>query len=154
MRPGRFLRETIPLAGAAFRSLRGATTPWDRWLIGVSAIGIVLLGYQQRLTATPGGEVVVLRDNRAVRVLPLDREAWVEVEGKLGRVKVETRRGGARLLEYRSPRLIGTRTGWITRTGQVAACVPCGIMLVLRGSPAVSGEGISPPGERFDALAE
>ncbi len=110
-----------------------------------SAVGIVALGLL--LEGPPGSRLQVFRDNRLVATHALGGTAGWSVDGRLGPVIVEIRQGQARLREYRSPRLIGTRTGWIGRAGQVAACVPCGVLIRVEGGP-------SPADADLDAVSE
>lgn len=114
-----------------------ATTLADRWMMGLSGLGIVLLGVF--MSAAPGRQATVFRDNRPVLTLPLDRDVTQEVAGRLGPVMVEVRQGQIRLLEYNSPKMLGTRTGWIQGAGRMTACVPCGILVRVEGSGKQSG---------------
>ncbi|MBF0162447.1 MAG: NusG domain II-containing protein [Magnetococcales bacterium] len=109
-----------------------ATTLSDRWLILLSALLIGSLAvYLFRRPA--GEEVIVERHNEIVLRLPLSRNQVVKVQGALGEVAVQVQEGRVRLLEYASPRMIGTRSGWISRAGAMVACVPCDILLRVTG---------------------
>lgn len=130
-----------PFATLALR----ATTDQDRVLILVT--GVALLAWIMGVGQVPGQRVIVSRDNQPILSLPLDQPVVREVAGRLGPVQIEVADGRARLLEYQSPRLIGTRTGWIERAGQVAACVPCGVVLTLEGGRA------GPDETGFDAIS-
>ncbi|GAB0057235.1 hypothetical protein SIID45300_01558 [Candidatus Magnetaquicoccaceae bacterium FCR-1] len=127
---------------------RRAVTPADRWLMGVSAVTILV--FAMRTVTTPGKSAIVSRDNRPVLRLALDTDAKHEVAGRLGPVVVQVEGGRVRLLEHRSPRMIGTRAGWIQGAGRAIACVPCGIVIRVEGeNPTPSGEGGG-----FDAISE
>ncbi|MEO5347166.1 MAG: NusG domain II-containing protein [Magnetococcus sp. YQC-9] len=128
--------------------IQRATTPMDRWLMGVSALAI--LAGMFLTVSRPGQSAVVMRDNRPVLRLALDRDIRTEVEGRLGPVVIQVEQGRIRLLEHRSPRMIGTRTGWIQGAGRTAACVPCGVVIRVEGEKEVA-EG-DPNG--FDAVSE
>lgn len=108
-----------------------ATTVMDRWVMGLSAVGIV--GLIWSLVAVPGQQAEVFRENRLILTLPLHRDVTTQVEGRLGLVTIQVQKGGVRLLEYNSPRMIGTRTGWIYGQGRTTACVPCGILVQVKG---------------------
>ncbi|MBF0110976.1 MAG: NusG domain II-containing protein [Magnetococcales bacterium] len=104
----------------------------DRIVAAVSALGIVaaclwtVLGQPER--------VVVIRDAQGREsVWPIDRDSVQKIAGRLGPVTVEIRGQRVRLLELNSPRLIGTLTGWIERSGQVTACIPCGVLVQVKG---------------------
>lgn len=118
--------------------LRRATTPADRWLAGVLALAIVI--HLAAPWSEPGREIQVYRENLLVATLALTGPNRIEVSGKLGPVVVEVQTGSARILEYASPRMIGLRTGWITRRGQVAACVPCGVFIQVAGGATDQGD--------------
>ncbi|MEO5332035.1 MAG: NusG domain II-containing protein [Magnetococcus sp. YQC-5] len=111
--------------------LRRGSTVGDRWVMVLTGLGIVTLG--MAMSAEPGRRAQVLRDNRPLLMLPLDRDVTTQVEGRLGPVTIQVEKGRIRLLEYNSPRLIGTRTGWIQGAGQTTACVPCGILVQVEG---------------------
>lgn len=129
--------------------LRRATGPADRAVVGCSALAILLLGWQSTLAA-PGREAVIHRDNRPLMTLPLDHDRRLTVDGRLGPVAVEVAAGRIRLLEYASPRMIGTRSGWIGDAGEIAVCVPCGILIQVNGQ---RHDRAASPGHRFDGIA-
>lgn len=122
--------------------LAASATPADRWLLALSATAIVA-GIWWPLHGVASHARVAL-NNQPVMRLPLHQDGEFPVQGRLGEVAVQVREGRVRLLEYASPRMIGTRTGWISRAGQVTACVPCGVMVQVEG-----GEQ-----NRYDALAK
>ncbi|MBF0164941.1 MAG: NusG domain II-containing protein [Magnetococcales bacterium] len=124
-----------------------ASTPADRWLMGVSAVAI-LTGALFSVT-TPGKIAMVSRDNRPILRLALDRDSQHEVAGRLGPVVVQVEGGRVRLLEHRSPRMIGTRVGWIQGAGRAIACVPCGIVIRVEGGERSDGDAGG-----FDAVSE
>ncbi|MBF0293861.1 MAG: NusG domain II-containing protein [Magnetococcales bacterium] len=110
-----------------------ATTPADRRTILTTALAIVALGVV--MARMPGNRATVYRDNRPILALSMDRDLTTEVAGRLGPVKIQVEGGRIRLLEYDSPRMIGTRTGWIRDAGGTTACVPCGILIRVEGEP-------------------
>ncbi|MBF0127809.1 MAG: NusG domain II-containing protein [Magnetococcales bacterium] len=114
----------------ALALLGRATTRGDRWLLGLTGPGIVAFGL---VMAAPGSRATVFLDNHPLMTLALDRDATLEVAGRLGPVTIQVERGRIRLLEYDSPRMIGTRTGWIQGAGRTIACVPCGILVQVEG---------------------
>ncbi|MBF0371638.1 MAG: NusG domain II-containing protein [Magnetococcales bacterium] len=120
-----------------------ATTPSDRGVLLLSLASILTFGWI--IQPPPGAEVRVFRDNRAVLTLDPAIAQRVEVPGRLGPVTIVTEEGQARLEEYASPRMIGTRTGWISASGTIAACLPCGVMIQMAGERSA---------DDFDALAQ
>lgn len=118
------------------RLLQRATTGADRWLMGCTLLLITGLALSLSLTP-PGEQAVIQRDNQTILTLPLSRNQQVEVMGRLGPVTIQVQEGQVRLLEYASARMLGTRSGWISTSGSLVACVPCGILIRVEGN---SGE--------------
>ncbi|HKK03635.1 MAG TPA: NusG domain II-containing protein [Gammaproteobacteria bacterium] len=74
--------------------------------------------------------------------LPLDRDATVAVRGRLGESRIELRDGEVRFTDSPCVGRLCVHAGWLSRSGQVAACLPNGVVLEVGG------------GEReFDAFA-
>jgi hypothetical protein len=117
--------------------LKQATGPADRWVMALSAF--VLIAVVVRPEGV-GEQVNIHRDNQLLMTLTLNSDSITQVAGRLGDVKVEVKAGRARLLEYRSQRLIGTRTGWIKSSGEIAVCVPCGILIQIHGKKTESAD--------------
>ncbi|MBF0194562.1 MAG: NusG domain II-containing protein [Magnetococcales bacterium] len=113
-----------------FSLLKKATYPADRWVMAISAIILIALVIQPHRA---GDEVSIYKDNQLLMNLSLNSDSITPVEGRLGEVKIEVKDGQARLLEYSSLRLIGTKTGWIKNRGEIAVCVPCGILIQIKG---------------------
>ncbi|MBF0096132.1 MAG: NusG domain II-containing protein [Magnetococcales bacterium] len=110
-----------------------AMTALDRLLVLLTALTILLLvlwiAWQPK-----GSRAVVLLDNQIVRHLSLAEDSLTELVGHLGMVKIQVTEGRIRLLEYDSPRMIGSKTGWIQNRGAVLACIPCGILIRIDGA--------------------
>ncbi|MBF0178431.1 MAG: NusG domain II-containing protein [Magnetococcales bacterium] len=121
-----------------------ATNTTDRWVILISALAIAAL--MVAMMRMPGNRATVYRDNQPILTVAMDRDLTTEVTGRLGPVRIQVEGGRIRLLEYDSPRMIGTRTGWIRDAGGTTACVPCGILIRVEGEP----EGTT---REFDAVA-
>ncbi|MBF0148238.1 MAG: NusG domain II-containing protein [Magnetococcales bacterium] len=118
---------------------RRCTHATDRWITVISAVGIM---GPCLWTLRPQPErMVIIRDVHAHEVeWPLNRDTIMEVDGRLGPVKVEIRDQRVRLLEFNSPRLVGTLTGWIDKPGQLTACVPCAVIVQVKGHPSSNHE--------------
>ena len=67
------------------------------------------------------------------RVLPLAADAVVEVEGRLGASVIEVRDGRARFTDSPCVGRQCVHAGWLSRSGQVAACLPNGVVLEVGG---------------------
>ncbi|MBF0152970.1 MAG: NusG domain II-containing protein [Magnetococcales bacterium] len=104
----------------------------DRWLALVSALGVI--GPCLWTLQSQPESVVAIRDAKAHEIIwPLRQNTVLQVDGHLGSVHIEVRDQRVRLLEYQSPRLVGTMTGWIGKSGQVTACIPCGVIIKIKG---------------------
>lgn len=125
--------------------LKSAATPADlsAMLLTLTGILALILGG----TYAPGANAAIYLDNTLQAVLPLNQPVTREFKGRLGPVAIDVKNGAARIREYDSPRLIGTKTGWIKNSGQVAACVPCGLLIKIQGQGLHSGKN------DFDAVA-
>lgn len=115
-----------------FLLIQKATTLWDRWLMMLTAL-IILLFVWQTTNQSPGKTAIVYLDNKPLLTLSLAEEKKITVNGHLGMVEIQIQSGKIRLLEYASQKLIGTRTGWIYKKGSLLACVPCGIVIKVTG---------------------
>ncbi|MBF0447699.1 MAG: NusG domain II-containing protein [Magnetococcales bacterium] len=118
-----------------FSWLAEATQPADRWIMLFSAL--TLAAYAWSTTGQVGERAVILRDNQPLMTLQLNKNNLIDVEGRLGPIKIEVNKGRVRLLEYASPRMVGTRTGWIQHSGEIAVCVPCGILIQVQGGSSL-----------------
>ena len=84
------------------------------------------------MVTTPDGETV----------LSLDQPAVVSFTGKNGMVlTVEVADGRVRVRESGCPDQICVHSGWLSSTGQSAACVPAGIAVRVRAGSA-SSDGV------------
>ncbi len=94
-----------------------------------------------RLFARPGAAAVVtIPDGETV--LPLDRPGTFSFSGKNGlTLIVEVADGRVRVKESGCPDQICVHSGWLTRSGQSAACVPAGVAVRVSadGAPVSGG---------------
>ena len=114
-----------------------ATTRTDRWLVFMTGLLIVItLIYS--VSRPRGAIVVIIRDNQPVLTLSLAIDQQTQVNGRLGPVTIQIHNNRVRLLEYNSPRQLGMRRGWISSSGAILACVPCGILIQIDGNKPVT----------------
>lgn len=123
---------TLPVDHPRPALILRATSAADRWVVVMTALLIGALVWQS-VTRPAGQRAVVHRDNQPVLTLSLGKDQKTHVEGRLGTVAIHVEEGRIRLLEYASSRMIGTRSGWISTSGAILACVPCGIMIQVEG---------------------
>ncbi|MBF0184262.1 MAG: NusG domain II-containing protein [Magnetococcales bacterium] len=81
-----------------------------------------------------GNQAVVTLDNNLINTISLEKDAHYYVNGHLGPVRVEVKNQQIRIVEYDSPRMIGTRTGWVQHNGAITACLPCGVVIRVLGN--------------------
>lgn len=93
-----------------------------------------------RLFARPGSTAVVTTPDGET-VLRLDRPAVVSFTGKNGIVlTVEVADGRVRVKDSDCPDQICVHSGWLSSSGQSAACVPAGIAVRVSTGSDSSGE--------------
>jgi hypothetical protein len=111
----------------------------------VVALAALLVGISWGTLWTGGGPAEFARisapgvPDREVR---LGHDHTLEVRGRLGDSRLEFRSGQVRFVDSPCAGRVCVHTGWLSRSGQVAACLPNGIVVELAG------------GEReFDAIS-
>lgn len=110
-----------------------ATTPADRLvLIGVwGGLGLLMA---QTLSAPPAEEAVIQVRGEVVKRLELDQEGTITVRGPLGPSTLRVQDGAIRFGHSPCSRKRCLRRGWLTQSGEAAACVPNRILVRLAGS--------------------
>jgi len=84
----------------------------------------------------PRGEgemAVVTVDRSAVRELSLDQDGVFEIEGRIGLSTVMVDAGRVRFLDSPCPGRYCVHSGWLKWSGEVAACLPNGIVVEVLG---------------------
>lgn len=103
------------------------------WLLLAAAIFATLLA-GRALWRGDAPEVALVRlRGEVVQRLPLDRAAVFELDGPLGRTRIEVAPGRARVALDPGPRQYCVKQGWLARAGAVAICAPNEISLQLEG---------------------
>ena len=120
--------------------LRRILTPGDAALMLAVAAGALLAGWRQPPAADAAFAVVEV-EGREVAVFPLDRDGRQVLQARTGEVVIEIRDGAARFAEAGCRNRICVLTGWIEGTGEIAACVPNGMVLLLRGESSPKRPG-------------
>lgn len=101
---------------------------------------ILLLG--MRLLAPPGARAVVATP-QGETVLPLSRDGTFVFEGRDGlSVTLQVEDGRIRFVESGCPDKVCVHTGWLSRGGQTAACLPAGVILRVEGGPDADAHGV------------
>lgn len=103
------------------------------------ALGL-LLG--TRLFAKPGAAAVVTTAQGSF-TLPLGQDATRALTGKGGiRVTLEVAGGRVRFAASDCPDKVCVHSGWLSRSGQTAACVPAGIAVRVTGGEAAGIDAV------------
>ena len=103
-------------------------------VVGLSAIGLVLYG---RYTAEVGGLLIVELAEAAPATHALSNYGVLPVVGPLGVSEIEIGPKGARVISAPCVHKICMRQGWMQRAGDVAACVPNGLVLRIAGAAPI-----------------
>ena len=80
-----------------------------------------------------GDQAVVSVGHETVTRLSLSDAGRFTVEGLLGKSVLEVRDGSVRFRDSPCPGRYCVHTGWISLTGQVAACLPNGVVVEIEG---------------------
>ena len=103
-------------------------------VVGLSAIGLVLYG---RYTAEAGGVLIVELAGTTSAAHNLSDYGVLPVVGPLGVSEIEIGPKGARVLSAPCVHKVCMRQGWMQRAGDVAACVPNGLVLRIAGAAPI-----------------
>ncbi len=103
-------------------------------VVGLSAIGLILYG---RYTAEAGGTLIVELAGAAPATHDLSNYGILPVVGPLGASQIEIGPKGARVISAPCVHKICMRQGWMQRAGDVAACVPNGLVLRIAGAAPI-----------------
>lgn len=105
----------------------------DFILAGTVALAALLLLLVLRLGAPQGSMAVITTPDGTV-TLPLSSDAERTFTGKEDiAVTVEVREGRIRVAQSGCPDQVCVHSGWLSRSGQSAACVPAGIVVRISG---------------------
>ena len=100
-------------------------------VVGLSVVGMVLYG---RYTAEVGDVLIVELAGAAPATHALSDYGVLPVVGPLGASEIEIGPKGVRVLSAPCVHKICMRQGWMQRAGDVAACVPNGLVLRIAGT--------------------
>ena len=103
-------------------------------VVGLSAIGLVL---HDHYTAEAGDALIVELAGAAPATHVLSNYGVLPVTGALGMSEIEIGPKGARVVSAPCVHKICMRQGWLQRAGDVAACVPNGLVLRIAGAAPV-----------------
>lgn len=84
-----------------------------------------------------GGAVLIEQNGKLIKMLPLDRETTVNVEGPLGTTVVKVEKGKARIISSPCPRKLCLRMGSISKAGEMVVCVPNKVVVRIKGKQEI-----------------
>lgn len=116
-------------------------TPADGIVLALGTILVVSL-YVILWTPSSDATAAVIAAPGQTTIVKLGGEGELDIDGAIGTSTISWNQQGIRFL--RSPCKAGhcVHTGWLSRAGQVAACLPNGITIELRNG-----------GSRYDGIA-
>ena len=104
---------------------------WDAAIAGLLLLYAVLWK-----PAGAANELQVMVDNQLLQRLALSENQQLAVQGKLGESIIEVRNGQARFVSSPCRNQVCVHHGWAQRSGELLACLPNRIALVLSGNAA------------------
>lgn len=108
--------------------------PWGDILAVAAVLLLAAGGFIRQATRPAQGDTATVVTPDATLSLPLDEETSLTLTGRDGRtLTVEVADGAARVAASDCPDQVCVRTGWLSRPGETAACVPAGILLRIDG---------------------
>lgn len=109
----------------------------DLWVI--AAVLLLALGAfaWQSLGGKDGATVTIVTPSET-KTLPLSEDATLNIVGKNDHhLTVQVKDGAARVVESDCPDRVCVNSGWLSRAGSSAACVPAGVLVRIDGEAEV-----------------
>lgn len=100
----------------------------------VSAAGLII--------RAASGEAVsadIIADGRIYETCPLNRDRTIELNGTV----IEIAGGKIRFLSSDCPDRLCVKSGWLDRSGDIAACVPNRVVIRLAGDSGGAPDGVT-----------
>jgi hypothetical protein len=107
-------------------------------IAGILALAILLLSLGRQDTVAGTGAVIRSMGGKDL-LLDLRVSRTLEVEGPLGVTRIVVENGGVRVAESPCPHRLCIRKGLITRTGDLTACLPNGVVVTITGESEYDG---------------
>ena len=104
------------------------------WVLLVAVIGSLPLLYTHFWSDEGVARYLQVQiGNRPARIIALDQDRELTLDGPLGTSRVEIRDGRARFVNSPCPGKNCIQAGWLTGAGELAACLPNRISIQLLG---------------------
>jgi hypothetical protein len=107
--------------------------PADAVVIVLAALLVGIAWGTLWTSGGPAGFARITAPGSPDRELRLDQDHTLEVRGRLGDSRLEFRGGQVRFVDSPCAGRVCVHSGWLSRSGQVAACLPNGIVVELVG---------------------
>jgi len=140
------------------------TTPWYRWLkwgdyliyllISIAAVVLFFKG-PAFLSPIVGGLAQVTVDGQVVKSIPateLAKTGQLKMEANGFHYTIDYDHGKVRISAADCPDQVCVQTGWVSRLGQVAACVPGHLVLSVDHSTPANGDGTGATTAEVDVI--
>lgn len=105
-------------------------------IVGVVVLIAAFVGYFRLQQGSDGRKVAVIKqENRVIRTIDLDtvtKAERIQIGGAYPEV-ILVEKGRIRFEEADCPDKVCVRTGWLTRRGQTAACLPNRTLIKIEG---------------------
>lgn len=88
---------------------------------------------------TNNNKALIINNNGIEKKYSLNQKQIVEIEGKLGKVKIEIENNRARFIESNCKDKLCIKKGWISSVGEYSACLPNGIFIIIIGEREIDG---------------
>jgi hypothetical protein len=82
--------------------------------------------------ASSGLKVRIIVNGKEAKVLPLDRDKTLTIEGFQGESRIEINGGRVRMVDSACPDKLCVREGWISRDGQSIICLPNRVVIEVK----------------------
>lgn len=103
----------------------------DIKLIIIVLIIIISLFLIYLLNTNKANKAYVYYENELILTIDLNNDKTYEVDGELGKVKIEVLNRQIRVVEENSPRHLCSKQGFISNSGQSIICLPNKIIIEL-----------------------
>lgn len=113
-----------------------------RWPDGVIAVIVLAIaaGIWWLSLSGDAGKTAVITTPDSTKTLSLAEDAELSIEGRDGyTVTLQIKDGQCRFLSADCPDQVCVHSGWLTHSGETAACVPAGVVLQIAGEPDIDG---------------
>lgn len=100
--------------------------------ITIIALSLSILLFIRSFLKIP--KFVEVRTPYYVKIYKIGENKEFEVDGKIGKVRIEIRDMKVRVKESSCPNKICVKTGWISRSGEIILCAPNSVLIQLLSS--------------------